>query len=100
MGNAFAALIYLGLGAASSILATTARKTKPEKKRKYFIGNMLIGSTGAWLGGALFGAVGPSIYGISLVTTALSAATAVLGYNMISDKLEKKDEETTQESAS
>lgn len=92
MGNAFAALIYLGLGAASSVLATSARKTKREKKRKYFLGNMLVGSTGAWLGGALFGAVGPSVYGISLVTTALSAASAVLGYNIISDRIEKKDD--------
>lgn len=96
MGNAIAALIYLGLGAGSSVLATTMRKDRQDNKRKYFIGNMLVGSTAAWLGGILFGPVGPAVYGISLVSTTVASVGAVLGYNWLSDRLDKRSEKPTE----
>jgi uncharacterized membrane protein YeaQ/YmgE (transglycosylase-associated protein family) len=92
MGSAVSALLYLGFGAGFSILASTMRRNPNRDKKKMFVGNMLVGSTGAWLGGTLFGAVGPSLYGISLIATALSSASAVLGYNAISGRMDKKDD--------
>lgn len=97
MGNAFSALLFLGLGVGSSLL-TTARTHPRKKTKRYFVGNTVVGCTGAWLGGLLFGPVGPSIYGISVIASALSSLGAVFGYNWIADKLDKRsgnvDEDT------
>lgn len=91
MGSAISMLLYLGLGAGFSVLATTLHRDPPKNKKRMFIGNMVVGSTGAWLGATLFGALGPSLYGFSLVATALSSAGAVFGYNMISNRMDDKD---------
>jgi uncharacterized membrane protein YeaQ/YmgE (transglycosylase-associated protein family) len=92
MGSAISALLYLGFGAGWSLLASSIRKDPNRNKKRLFLGNMVVGSTGAWLGGTLFGAVGPSLYGISLVATAISSASAIVGYNVISKRMDGKDD--------
>lgn len=92
MGTALSALLYLGVGAGWSILATSVRRKQKRNTKRAFVGNLLVGSTGAWLGATLFGAVGPSLYGISLIATAVSSAGAVFGYNMLSSRMESKED--------
>jgi uncharacterized membrane protein YeaQ/YmgE (transglycosylase-associated protein family) len=92
MGSALSALLYLGFGAGWSLLASSLPRNPNHDRKRRFVGNMVVGSTGAWLGGTLFGAVGPTLYGVSLVATALSSAASVLGYQMISKGMDKKDD--------
>jgi uncharacterized membrane protein YeaQ/YmgE (transglycosylase-associated protein family) len=92
MGSALSALLYLGFGAGWSLLASNIQRKPNGDKKRRFLGNMVVGSTGAWLGGTLFGAVGPTLYGVSLIATALSSAGAVFGYQIISKGMDKKDD--------
>lgn len=92
MGSALSALLYLGFGAGWSLLASNIPRNPNRDKKRRFVGNMVVGSTGAWLGGTLFGAVGPTLYGVSLLATAVSSAGAVLGYQMNPKRMDKKDD--------
>jgi len=93
MGNALAALLYLGFGAGWSVIATGLKKKPAQNKKRTFVSNMVVGSTGAWLGGTLFGALGPSIYGVSLLATAFSSLGAIYGFNKLTDKMDKSDQQ-------
>jgi uncharacterized membrane protein YeaQ/YmgE (transglycosylase-associated protein family) len=92
MGSALSALLYLGVGAGSALVATTMRRRAHKNAKRTFIGNMVVGSTGAWLGATLFGPIGPTLYGVSLLATAASSAASVLGYNILSKNADTKEE--------
>jgi uncharacterized membrane protein YeaQ/YmgE (transglycosylase-associated protein family) len=93
MGNALAALLYLGFGAGWSAVASAVKKNGNRDRKRTFVSNMVVGSTGAWLGGTLFGALGPSLYGVSLIATAISSLGAIYGFNKLTSNMDKPDQQ-------
>ncbi len=51
---------------------------------------MLTGIVGAWVGGILFGSIGPSLAGVSLVSSILGSVFLVFGLLVVSNAIKYK----------
>lgn len=68
----------------AAVCAGIAEYLVPGQVPGGFLTLAVVGVIGAWIGGNLFGTIGPSIYGVTLIPTILGAAILVFVLSLVS----------------
>jgi uncharacterized membrane protein YeaQ/YmgE (transglycosylase-associated protein family) len=68
----------------AAVCAGIAEYVVPGRVPGGFLTLAIIGVIGAWIGGSLFGTIGPSVFGVTLIPTILGAAILVFVLSLVS----------------
>jgi uncharacterized membrane protein YeaQ/YmgE (transglycosylase-associated protein family) len=68
----------------AAVCAGIAEYVVPGRVPGGFLTLAIIGIIGAWIGGSLFGTIGPALFGVTLIPTILGAAILVFVLSLVS----------------
>lgn len=71
-------MVYASVAVLASLFAVSLRK---EWLLELFIADLMLSAVGAWVGGVMFGAFGPMVFGISIVACFGMALPLVFVFN-------------------
>ncbi|MDZ4837756.1 MAG: GlsB/YeaQ/YmgE family stress response membrane protein [Candidatus Melainabacteria bacterium] len=74
----------------AAVCAFIADRLTPGSIPGGFFTAAVVGILGAWVGGALFGSLGPSLAGVALLPCILGSAILVFGLSFLSKSFGKK----------
>lgn len=73
-------ILYIGVAVVSALICAFVRR---ELAVNVFVANLILGSVMAWVGGLLFGPVGPLVYGVPVLACFGLALPALFSFNAL-----------------